>query len=392
MKIPVILLTLTAVWTLRAVALDAARQASTVVLDETGVKNLRIETIEAEETTFEETAFALGRIEVLPGRRAVVSSRIPGRALSVQALPDTLCQAGDELLWVESRQPGDPPPTVRIEAPISGFIAEVKIAPGQPVSPEDSLMEIYDLSVVEASAAVPEHLAGRLKPGQKAHIRATGHPDKVFEATLAHLGVRADADNGTIEAAFHVGNPDHILRPGMRAEFSLVLSEREGVVSVPRSALQGDAAQRFMYVEDFGLKNAFVKTPVEVGEINDRFVEITGGLLPGDKVVTKGAYSLAFAGGGTVSLKAALDAAHGHEHAEDGSELTPAKLAEQAAKKRAEAGLPPETGGGGGVSPLWRHASAVLFVLLLISLIVKRGKGPVEEEPHKALAGKEGAE
>jgi hypothetical protein len=34
---------------------------------------------------------------------------------------------------------------------------------------------------------------------------------------------------------------------------------------------------------------------------------------------------LAFAGKGSVSLKEALDAAHGHEHNEDGSEVTGAK-------------------------------------------------------------------
>jgi len=34
---------------------------------------------------------------------------------------------------------------------------------------------------------------------------------------------------------------------------------------------------------------------VQVGEINDRFVEITSGLLPADEVVTRGAYSLSFA-------------------------------------------------------------------------------------------------
>ncbi|MES2707852.1 MAG: efflux RND transporter periplasmic adaptor subunit [Verrucomicrobiota bacterium] len=365
MKLPVLLLTLA--WVTHAPAADAARSANSVILDEAGVKNLRIETVEAEETTFEETAFALGRIEVLPGRKAVVSSRIAGRALSVQALPHTPCQAGDELLWVESRQPGDPPPTVKIEAPISGIIAEVKIAPGQPVSPEDSLMEIYDLDVVEAAAAVPEHLAGRLKIGQKAHIRAAGYPDKVFEAKLVHLGTRADADSGTIEAAFHVNNPDTFLRPGMRAEFSIVLSEREGVTSVPRAALQGGATHRFVYVEDFDLKNVFIKTPVEVGEINDRFVEITGGLLPGDKVVSRGAYSLSFAGGGSISLKEVLDAAHGHEHAEDGGELTPEKRAEIEAKKRAALGIaaPVESSGGG----IWKIVSGVLAVLLILSLI-----------------------
>jgi hypothetical protein len=50
-------------------------------------------------------------------------------------------------------------------------------------------------------------------------------------------------------------------------------------------------------------------------------VEIKSGLLPGDPVVVRGAYALAFAGKGSTSLKEAMDAAHGHAHAEDGSEL-----------------------------------------------------------------------
>ena len=66
--------------------------------------------------------------------------------------------------------------------------------------------------------------------------------------------------------------------------------------------------------------------PVHLGEQNDEYVEVISGLLPGDDVVTQGAYSLGFAGGGSgISLKEALDAAHGHEHNEDGSELTDAQ-------------------------------------------------------------------
>lgn len=296
------------------------RLTNTVILDEAGVKNLRIETVEAEETTFEETLFALGRIGVLPGQKAIVSSRIPGRATSVLALPDREVKAGDELMSVESRQPGDPPPTIKISAPMSGLVAKVDIAIGQPVTPDQSLMEILNLDTVEAVAHVPEHLMGRLAKGQRAHIRVPGLPDKVFEAELSHLGAYANAESSTVEAAFHVANPGHLLRPGMRAEFNVVLSQRENVMSIPRAALQGDAAGRFVYVKDFDLKNAFVKIPVVVGQINDRFVEVTSGLLPGDEVVTRGGYSLAFAGKGSVSLKEALDAAHGHEHNEDGTE------------------------------------------------------------------------
>jgi multidrug efflux pump subunit AcrA (membrane-fusion protein) len=292
-----------------------------IILDEAGVKNLRLETVEAIEADFEQSVLALGHIEVFPGRRHVISSRIPGRALKVNVKPDQVVKPGDELVVLESRQPGDPPPSVAINAPIAGVVAELQVTPGKPVSPEDSLMSIVDLGVVHALAKVPEHFAGRIAVGQKAHIRVPGYPGKTFEATLEHLGALADAETGTLEAAFHVENPGSMLRPGMRAEFSIVTSSRAGVMAVPRAAVQGEGASRFVYIADYELENAFEKVPVELGEQNDSMVEIVNGLFPGDSVVTRGAYALGFAGNGSTSLKEALDAAHGHAHAEDGSEL-----------------------------------------------------------------------
>lgn len=381
-------------------AADTKPHDNLIILDETRVKNLGIETVEAEETAFETTIFALGRIEVLPGKRAVVSSRIPGRAFSVLALPHQTVEEGEELMWVESRQPGDPPPTVMLAAPISGLISKVDIAVGQPITADQSLIEIIDLETVEAAADVPQHLAGKLAPGQTARIRVSALPDKVFEAKLAHLGAYADEQKGTIEAAFHVMNPDKILRPGMRAEFSIATSKRENVMTVPRAAIQGDAGNRFVYVKDFDLPNAFLKTPVVVGEINDRSAEIISGLLPADEVVTRGAYSLGFAGASSVSLKEALDAAHGHEHAEDGSELTPAK---KAAQEGGSSGKDHDHDHGheddhdheSEASPFWKYVSAVLGLLLIISLVTRpapRDEPASDAEELKAAARPAGKE
>ena len=308
-------------------AADSARLDNTVILEPAAVVNLQLEFVEAEETTFEETLFSLGHIEVLPGNRAIVSSRIPGRAFSVLVIPHQEVEVDAEVAWVESRQPGDPPPVIKLTAPISGIVSKVNIAQGQPVSPDQELIEIIDLNTVEAVAHVPQHLAGKLKIGSKAHIRINALPEQFFEAKLVHTAAIADETSGTLEAAFHVPNPDKLLRPGMKAEFSLVVNQREGVMSIPRSAVQGDAAERFVYIKDYDLKNAFVKTSIVLGAQNDQYVEVVKGLFPGDEVVTRGAYALAFAGKGSVSLKEALDAAHGHAHNEDGSEMTKEQLA-----------------------------------------------------------------
>jgi biotin carboxyl carrier protein len=343
-----------------------------IILDAAGVANLQLGYAEAQETTFEDTIFALGELEVLPGKKAIVSSRIPGRAFSVLVIPHKEVDAGAEVAWIESRQPGDPPPVVKLEAPIAGIVSKVNIAQGQPVSPDDALIEILDLGTIEASAHAPLHLAGKLVTGQVAHIRVPSLPEKVFEAKLAHLAAEADPETGTIEAAFHVPNPDKLLRPGMKAEFSIVVSKREGVLSVPRAAVQGDAAERFVYIKDYDLKNAFVKCAVVLGAQNDRFVEVKEGLLPGDEVVVRGAYALGFAGKGSVSLKDALDAAHGHPHGEDGSELSKEDLAKQGGDDHGHA----HGGSNWNQMTIFFAATSGLLLVLLIVMSLKRREVP----------------
>lgn len=336
------------------------RAGNTVILNETGVKNLRIETVVAEEGEFEETFFALGHIEAIPASVAAVSSRVPGRIVQLGVAPGDVVKAGQDVAQIESRQAGNPPPTITLKAPINGLVTNIEARRGDPLEPDEALLEITDLAEVYAIARVPEHLAGKMSPGATAHIKVAALPNEKFDGKLLRFGTSADEASGTIDAIFQLRNPGDLLRAGMRAEFSIVLSRRSGVVSVPRAALQGDSANRFLYVKDFDLPNAFVKTPVVVGQMNDQSVEILSGLLPADEVVTRGAYSLAFAGGGNISLKEALDAAHGHEHNPDGSEIT--------GKPTAVAGDEKHDHEKDG-SPFWKITSAVLFVALVAALV-----------------------
>lgn len=362
-------------------AVDTKRTANTVVLDETGVKNLRIETVEVEETDFEQTIFSLGRIEAIPSKVAAVSSRISGRIVELKVTLGDTVKMGDEVAKIESRQPGDPPPVITLKAPLSGLVTHVDARLGDPLDPEKSLLEITDLTEVYAVARVPEHQAGRMKQGTVAHIKVAALPNEKFDGELLRFGISADKESGTIDAIFRLTNPGGLLRADMRAEFSIVMSKRSGVVSVPRAALQGETSNRFVYVKDFDLPNAFVKTQVQVGEINDRFVEITNGLLPADEVVTRGAYSLSFAGASSVSLKEALDAAHGHEHAADGSELTPEKKAEMDASNKGASSS--HAHAESEASPLWMYATGILFVLLILSIFTKKRGASDEGTPSK---------
>jgi len=345
-------------------AVSPEKAAATVILNETGVQNLKIQTVEAEETDFEETVFALGRIQAIPEKRAVVASRVAGRIMEINTVLGTLVEAGSDVARLESRQPGNPPPSLWLKAPTSGLVTSSEARIGEPVDPDKAILEITDLTEVYAVARLPEHLAGKIKVGASAHIHVSALPEETFEGTLLRFGTAADSASGTIDAVFSLPNPNLLLRPNLRAEFSIVLSKREAVMSIPKSALQGDALSRFVYVKDYDLPHAFVKSPVQIGATNDRFAEVLGGLIVGDEVVTTGAYSLAFAGKGSISLKEALDAAHGHEHNEDGSEVSSTQ------KKNVSTGIVAEHAHNStqlSMLTLFSLASNGLLLLLLIA-------------------------
>ncbi|MCU0747915.1 MAG: efflux RND transporter periplasmic adaptor subunit, partial [Akkermansiaceae bacterium] len=155
-----------------------------VILTEQGVKNLGLETVVVEETDFETTTFALGRTEAIPQNRSVLSSRIPGRVAESNLLIGTYVEKDEELVLLESRQPGNPPPTIWLKAPAKGTIIAVNATLGAPVEPTDRLAEIADLSTIYLIATVPQATAGKIKQGTKAKIHFPIRPDKEYTATL----------------------------------------------------------------------------------------------------------------------------------------------------------------------------------------------------------------
>ena len=319
--------------------IDPTRMANSIPLTELAVQNLGIQTVEAVRRDFETTVFAIGRIEDIPANRSVLSSRIAGRIHEVSVTVGDRVESGQVLAVVESRQPGNPPPRIPLKATSLGVVVESHIRPGQPVEPANKLLDVVDRSEMWAVAKIPEQEASKIVPGTRARITIPALGGELIEAGLERYGISADRQAGSIEGIFRLPNLEGRLLPGMRVEFAIITGSRENILSVPRESVQGDPTSRVVYVKDFELPNVFVKAPVQTGEKNDQHIEIVRGLFLGDEVVTTGAYALGYAGGNTgLSLKEVLDAAHGHEHNEDGSEITPEQKAAKKAEEKAAAG------------------------------------------------------
>lgn len=363
--------------------------AEPVILTEQGIKNLGLETVAVEEADFENTTFALGRTEAIPENRSVLSSRISGRVAENRIRIGAFVEKGEKLLLLESRQPGDPPPSIWLTAPADGTIISVNAKLGAPVEPTDSLAEIADLRTIYLVATMPQAIAGKISQGTQARIRFPIRPDKAYIGTLLKytacpcpdpacaLGQDVSTRTEKEEAAnlntagviFTLDNPDNQLRPGMTAECTIIMEKRTGVLSVPRDALQGGPSNRHIYVKHQTIPNAFDRVSVQTGLENDERVEIIDGLFPGDEIVTRGSYSLGFTGSGGPSLKEALDAAHGHEHNEDGSEMTQ----EQKASKNTDDHDHDHAGVESGSREIFFMISTgILAILLLVTSLRRR--------------------
>jgi hypothetical protein len=212
------------------------------------------------------------------------------------------------------------------------------------------------------SAEIPEQRAAGIKEGTKAEVTFPALEGDPITATIQRFGVKADASAGAVHGIFELKNPSGRLSPGMRAELNIIISSRQDVMAVPEEAIQGNPSARIVYVKDFELENAYVKAPVVLGASSGGWVEVLEGLFPGDEVVTRGSYALSFArAGGGPSLKEALDAAHGHKHNEDGSEMTPEQ---QAAEEKAHGDNHGDEGGG---APKWMiyYAAGITLAFLI---------------------------
>lgn len=352
-------------------ARDAEDTSNLVILTETQMKNAKLKTEEPVVGDFETTLFTIGRIQAIPSMHTVISSRIAGRSVSRPPIVGDFVRKGQTVLKVESNQPGSPPPTISLKAPADGYVFESHISLGEPVETSEELMDLVDLDQVWAVANIPESQAHRVSIGQESRIRVVSLGDKVFTGKLIRFGTQANIESNSVEAIFLLENKDHALRPNMLTEFYIVTDVRKDVFSVSTEAIQGDTLNAHVFKKDYELDRTFEKIPVVIGQQNGERTELIlqdNELSIVDDVVVHGGYLLSHTSTDKTSLKEALDAAHGHEHNEDGSEIT----AEQKQAKNNQQG---DAGGGGASSEVVMMlviSNAVTLILLIVTIFRKK--------------------
>lgn len=195
-----------------------------------------------------------------------------------------------------------------VRAPISGMLAETRVAPGSFVAADDPLFRIVDPSTLWLEIRVPEIDVPLLDPDRGGWVVIQGRDDALAldPAAFVARAPIVDPESHTVSVIYSVPNPDGRLSAGALATAHLHRGEPVAGVAVPRSALVEDGAATVVFVQVEG--EAFERRVVRVSAREGDLVGIREGLRPGERVVSRGAYSVRLAASsGSVP-------AHGHAH------------------------------------------------------------------------------
>ncbi len=244
-----------------------------------------LKTATAEARPLAQFLSANGSVQSVPGRQADVSSRISGQITRVYVAQGDRVRAGQRLFRVQARLVGDPPPSVDVGAPMGGVLDRFTAVLGQPIEPSTPVGHITDPSQVDVLARVFEADIGKVHVGQEVHVTTIAFGDRVFVGKVAQLGSTVDPQSRTLEVRVRLSNADLALRPNMFARALFVLRRSDAGVTVPRSAVIEANGEKCVFVRE-GAK--FDRVEITTGLTDDRYVEVTDGLVPGDEVVTQG--------------------------------------------------------------------------------------------------------
>lgn len=190
--------------------------------------------------------------------------------------------------------------SLNLRAPIDGVVIRRDAVVGQPVTAEQTLGSLADLSEAWFLGRVFEKDLGRLREGARAEVELNAYPRERFEGPIEVLGQQIDPVARTLTARIRIKNHGGLLRIGLFGGARVETGDgpardagdgdQDRVLVVPRSALTEIAGKSVVFVRT--ASETFDVHEVVLGESAVGKVAVLTGLREGEPVVTKGVFTL----------------------------------------------------------------------------------------------------
>jgi len=180
-----------------------------------------------------------------------------------------------------------------ISAPFDG-VSKKFTEVGELLVPGKQIVTIVDPSRIYVLATIDEVDVGRLRLSQPVVITVDSFPGERFQGTVKRISPIVSSgklETRTVDVWIYFNEKLTRIKPGMSADIEILVATLQNVLFVPSQAVIGREEKKQIYkVETSALKlgkSAIVRLqPIEIGETNWSFTQITGGLNAGDYVVT----------------------------------------------------------------------------------------------------------
>ena len=185
-----------------------------------------------------------------------------------------------------------------VRAPFDGRLGVRRMNLGQYLSAGTQIVSLTNLSQVYLNFTLTEKDRAELNVGQVVRIKVDAYPGRIFEGKITTIEPQINADTRNVRVQATLDNPDEVLKPGMFASTTVVLSPGPPVLVLPETAvdytLYGDSVYRIVEKKNDKGETGFAveRLAVRTGNRLDGKVVIANGLNAGDRVVAVGQLKL----------------------------------------------------------------------------------------------------
>lgn len=195
----------------------------------------------------------------------------------------------------ERDKPGENISRVNVRAPVSGTVTERLVNAGAGIQAGTPLFTIANLSSVWVIANVPEAQVGSLHIGTPAELRSAGLGRNALAGQVNYIDPKLNEETRTVRVRVELANPGERLKAGMFVEVGFQTNTGAGAgeeLMVPSTAVQRIGDRSVVFIPKEGAEGTFEARDVELGGEVDGYHRVLSGLKLGNRVVTKGSFTL----------------------------------------------------------------------------------------------------
>ena len=125
----------------------------------------------------------------------------------------------------------------QLRAPFAGRAGIITVNPGAYLNSGTTIVTLQELDPIYVDFHLPQRNLGDLKVGQKVTLTLDAFKGRSFEGTLTAISPKVDGDTRNVQIEASVPNHDRELTPGMFANVSVEVGDKERHLTLPQTAI-----------------------------------------------------------------------------------------------------------------------------------------------------------